>query len=293
MTFVCGLAFMLLVNVSAIKPVGRPAEASFQKIPEARNLLLPKTTNIPYWVTRTPENHFVGISRVCRSIEEARQGALDSGIAQILQAMGAKYTLKHISTQRGNETHGNHDLNEKLTYTAKWFLQSLQQTVTESSIQEARDGFVCFVLLYFPPDKIIRLRQLNVGPEIGARIVKENKHRALIEVREKNGVRVTLTDYQIELETQNRHADLVTLFAWKVPKGSLKRSKGILGQKISVRGDSQTFSIPKPSVSTNIENWILGSETRVKIFLNGYDELGRQIRVTVRNINAGKAEPSF
>jgi hypothetical protein len=49
------------------------------------------------WVTRIPENCFVGISLPSNSIQEARAGALDSAVSQFLQAMGAEYHLEYGS----------------------------------------------------------------------------------------------------------------------------------------------------------------------------------------------------
>jgi hypothetical protein len=281
MTFVCSLAFILLVNVSAIKPIYRAHESPTQTTGQPRNLKISGTTDIPKWVTHIPESHFMGISKVCRSIEEARQGALDSAIAQILQAMGAEYTLTHISTLTGDENHVHHDLNEKLTYSAKWFIRSVQRTIKKSSIQPVRGGYVCFVLLDFPPEKIKRFRQLTIGPKIGARVIKVSKDGVLIEIRENNDVQVTFTDYQIEMATKNRHADLITLFAWKVPKGSHRNIEGIFDQRISVKNNTQTFSILTPSNSTTIKNIILGAETRISILLRGYDEIGRKLSFPV------------
>jgi hypothetical protein len=287
MSFVCGLAFILLVNVSAIRPVARTQESPVERAWQARTLEISGTTVTPKWVTRIPENHFVGISKVCQSIEDARQRALGSAIGQILQAMGAEYTLNHTSILAGNENHAHHDLNEKLTYSAKWFMRSVQQTVIESNIQEVADGYVCFVLLNFPPAKIKKLRQLSIGPKVGAGVLKMTTDGIWIEVRENNGVQVTLTDYQIEMATENRHADLITLFAWKVPKHSVRNFERILDQNISVKNNSQTFLIRKPPTGATFKNLLLGAKTHLKILLHGYDEMGRQVLVTVKEVRDG------
>ena len=281
MSFVCGLAFALLINVSAIRPVDHTQESPVGREGRAWTLEISGTTGMPKWVTRIPENHFVGISKVCQSIEEARQGALDSAIGQILQAMGAEYTLNHKSILTGNENHAHHNLNEKLTYSAKWFIRSIQQTVIESNIQEVGDGYVCFVLLNFPPAKTKKLRQLSIGPKVGAGVLKMTTDGIWIEVRENNGVQVTLTDYQIEISTENRHADLITLFAWKVPKHSFRSFRRILDRKISIKNNSQTFLIRKPLSDAAFKNFILGTKTRVSIVLRGYDEIGRKMSFPV------------
>ena len=293
MSLAYGLAFILLVNISAIRPVDRAQEPLIQRTEQYKNLEASEAMGIPKWVTRIPERHFVGISKVCRSIEEARKGALDSAISQILQAMGAEYTLTHASSFTGDENHAHHDLNEKLIYSAKWFIRSVQETIKASAIQAVRDGYVCFVLLDFPPVKIKRFRQLTIGPKIGARVVKVTQRGVLIEVRENNDVRVTFTDYQIETSTENRNADLITLFAWKVPKGSHRNIEGILDQKISVKNNSQNFLIPKPAVGSTVKNLILGSETHLKILLHGYDEMGRKVSLSVKDFKDNTAGLDF
>jgi hypothetical protein len=62
MSFVCGLAFVLLVNVSAIRPAERSQGPFLQNVAQTQTLETSGTTGIPKWVTRIPENHFVGMS---------------------------------------------------------------------------------------------------------------------------------------------------------------------------------------------------------------------------------------
>jgi hypothetical protein len=41
------------------------------------------------------------------------------------------------------------------------------------------------------------------------------------------------------------------------------------------------FSIRYPATAPDIESFILGSETEMRIVLQGYDELGRQVTIPV------------
>jgi hypothetical protein len=56
-----------------------------------------RQVQLPGWVTRVPENCFAGISLPSNSIQEARAGALDSAVTQVLQTMGAKYDFEYRS----------------------------------------------------------------------------------------------------------------------------------------------------------------------------------------------------
>jgi len=281
MDFLVALALHVLISVSLIEPVTCDQRIPSPKATQMLEVTASKSVAIPEWVTRIPDECFVGISRPCQTIEEARQEALNSAVSQILQAIGADYSLHHTSSLTGNKKHSYHELNERLTYTAKWFLQSVQQNIKKSHIQQIPEGYLYFVLIDFPTASLEKLRQLTIGPKVGARLVKVSKEGMLIEVRENNRVSVTLTDYQMEVTTQNRHAGLITLFAWKVPKCSHRNFKGVLDRKISIRGSSETVFIPTFSPETGLKQIILGSESRVAIILRGYDETGRELSFPV------------
>lgn len=276
MDFMSGLVFHMLIGLSLIEPVTCDQMTPSPKATKMPAVTASESVAMPDWVTHIPEECFVGISRPCRAIEEARQEALNSAVTQILQAMGAEYSLHHTSTLTGNKKYSHHELKESLIYTSKWFLRSVQQNIKKSHVQQIPDGYLYFVLINFPAARLERLQQLTIGPKVGARLVKVAKPGMLIEVRENNHVEVTLTDYQIEITTQNRHAGLITLFAWKIPKCSQRNFKGVLDRKISISGGSQTFFIPTSSADTGFKQILLGSESRVAIILQGYDEIGRE-----------------
>lgn len=241
--------------------------------------------NIPEWAINIPRHCFVGISKPSPLIEEARQQATNSAVSQILQAMGAEYSLTHVSILTGTDTRSHHELNERLSYTARWFIRSLQQNIVKSDLFRIDNNYVYFVLVHFPPRKIERLRKLTNGPEASARIVENNSEKVLVEVTENNDVGVTLTDYQMKITRKNRHAGVITFFAWKVPEYSTWEYKSAIINSINLRGDSKTFNIPYPANDSHIRQMILGTEIQTKIMFNGYDEIGRKISVTVENLH--------
>jgi len=240
--------------------------------------------NIPEWVTHIPDGCFVGISRPCESIADAREQALDSAISHILQAMGAEYSLEHSSTIKGNLHHSDHELNENLAYTAKWFARSIQEEIQELKIQQIDNKYMCFVLVHFPSSKIERMRKLTIGPKVAAELARKEKDAVLINIRENNGVVVTLTDYEIEITTKNRLAGLITLFAWKVPESSIGSFNGVLGGKVCLKDSSAQISIPYPVSGTSLKDVFLGAEDRIRVTLHGYDEIGRPLTFAVSKL---------
>jgi hypothetical protein len=199
MDFLYGLAFHLLFKILFDNPAVHNTEPPQCQCVQTLKVEAPQRLNIPQWVTAVPENCFVGISKPCRSIEEARQHALNSAVTQILQAMGAEYSLSHKSKLSGNTNHSHHELKERLTYTARWFVRSVQQNIKKSDIQQINGKYVYFLLINFPSTKIERLRKLTIGPKVSARMIEKTSNKIVIEVRENNGVQVTFTDYQIEI----------------------------------------------------------------------------------------------
>jgi len=240
-----------------------------------------RPTGYPKWFVRIPDGCFVGISNHCQSIEAARQQALHSALSQILQAMGADYELNHESLLSGNLHHSHHELKELLSYSCQWFLRSVQQNILKSHIQDSPRGYTCYLLIHFPEDKIKELRRLSIGPKLGARIRKSGKEGIFIEVRENNGVVANVTGYQLKITTENRHAEMITLFAWKVPKKAYVEIDGVLDRKVIVKGNTEEFLIPMPATGATLKKLILGSETRIAINLMGYDEIGRELTLPV------------
>jgi hypothetical protein len=184
--FLYGLAFNLLLELIFDKPAfhGPPLQPPQPAV--TINLGLNAQVSIPEWVTNISRGCFVGISQPCESIAEARQQAVNSAISQILQAMGSEYSLKHQSTIGGNIHHSHHELRERLSYTSKWLVHSIQQEIRESSIQQIEEKYICFVLIHFPSSKITAMRKLTIGPKIGAKIVQKNDDHVVISAKETN-----------------------------------------------------------------------------------------------------------
>ncbi len=102
MELLYSFALNLLLNLLFDRPAVPYREPPLVNPVQALKVETPQRIDMPEWVTHTPEDGFVGISRPCKSIDEARQQAIESALCQILQAMGAEYELKHESILSGN-----------------------------------------------------------------------------------------------------------------------------------------------------------------------------------------------
>jgi hypothetical protein len=214
---------------------------------------VPEQTRLPQWINEVPEGCFVGISKPYESIRGARELALESVISQILQAMGAEYSFSHESTLSDTEHRSEYRLSERLTYTARWFVQEVQQNVKRSHKRQVKDKNVCFVMVEFTQTRIDRLRKLTIGPKVGARIVEETDDQVTIQGTENNEVSVTLTDYVLDMTTKNRCAPIITMFAWKVPEAIHQRHDGVFQPKITIKGSSEKVKSlsPPPKQTSN------------------------------------------
>lgn len=237
--------------------------------------------DIPAWATHIPEQSFVGISQPCSSIEEARQQSLDSAIGQILQAMGAEYHLFHESMLTGDLNQSRHELKEKLSYTARWLLNSVQQNIKQYAFRNTGDGQVCFVLVRMTSGDLERLKRLSIGAKVSARLIGISGGQASIEVSETNGIDVTITDYQMTAAIRNNHARLITLFFWKVPETATTSYEGGLPDRLSLNKSSGHTIIPLSNMGGSLKSFLMGSREDISITLTGHDEIGRSVAASV------------
>lgn len=281
MDLLYGLAFNLLLKLFLDRPAVHQPGPPPAPIIQTLKVEVPQSLRIPQWVTHTPEHGFVGISGFCQTIEEARQQAIHSAIAQIVQTMGAEYSLDHESRLEGNARYARHELKERLVYAAQWFVRAVNENVKETDIQDVKGKYLCFLLVRFPPDRIDRLRRLTIGPCAGARIVQLTDEHALVEVWENNGVEISLADFEMELTKRNQHAYIITMFLWKIPDEDIRKIRGVLNEKIVIKNGKASFSIPCPPPEQNIKSLLYGSERQLRIVLYGYDEIGRPLSIPV------------
>ena len=243
---------------------------------EAQTVQSTNKPDIPLWVTHIPNDCFVGISEPCNTIEKARIKGIESAIAQILQFMGAEYTLNHESQLTPPY------LNESLTYRAKWFVAFVQKNIKKMVLEKGRQGYVCYVLVKLAPDQLEKLKRLSIGPKVSAVIFGKTEGQIKIKASEAFGVTAVITDYHIKMITKNRHAKLISLFAWNVPESATSDISGVFHKPVTLNGNTLTFSIPNPNQDQGLNSIILGAKFETTITLHGYDEAGRKIDVGVK-----------
>lgn len=238
---------------------------------------------VPSYVLKVPEGHFAGISGPCRDPGEARISSMNDVLRQILRAMGATASLVFEEDLRAEGDRVRRSVRDNLQIQASWFVSEMEQrTVRSDYVLDKKGMWTCFTLVHFPSSKLDELRRLTIGPKLTARMVKRDSESVLIRVIESAGAGATLTGYGIDLMTKNRHAEIITLFAWKVTETSRKTHEGTLRNPVYVKGTSETLHIPKPAYSENaFKGLLLGTEIQLRIALCGYDELGRPISVPV------------
>jgi len=278
----CCIILTIIINISPclVDATERAALSSIkgQSIPIAET----EPLQIPSWAIHIPEHSYVGISSPCSSIEEARQQALGSAIGQILQSMGAEYHLSHKSVLSGDLHNSKYELNERLSYTADWLLNSVQHNTKQYAFHHTGNSRVCFVLVRMMPHELEKLKRLTIGAKISARLIDINGAQVSIEVNESNGVGVTITEYRLTAAVRHHHARFITLFLWKVPETDNISFEGALSHKLSLSNSSDHTTIPFFNGKNRLKSIFMGSKNDISITLIGYDELGRSVSASVK-----------
>ena len=101
-----------------------------------------------------------------------------------------------------------------------------------------------------------------------------------IEVTEVNGVWVILTSADIKVRQHNRFSKPISLFLWKVPS-STEHRLSISLDPVRLCGDWTNIQIPMDTISKSIIDYLLGADFETIVTLNGYDEIGRTVRVKI------------
>jgi len=245
--------------------------------PPIKAEVLAEPIDMPEWATDTPRNCFVGISRPCRLMAEAREQAYDSALSQILQAMGAQYTLRHVALLSGDSMHPHHSINEQLTYNARWFLRSIQENIRRVMIRQAQQGsYVCFILIHLLPEKMERLRRLSIGPRLTARVVKKQRDRVVLEVSESNGVSVTISSVKATTRVRLRYADVINYYVCRAQKEKVER------HVVHIRPFSLCNSSKITYLTLTSLNPGLFYSKKTVLELKGTDEIGRPTTVSIR-----------
>jgi len=217
-----------------------------------------------------PEDHVLGISPPCATIHDARNAAMQDAAAQIIRNIGTYYSLQFESRITGTADSATTVIYERFHYDAHAFIRDLEQNTVRSSYEKSAAGYVYQVLIFYPPEKIERMRKLSLGPQLSARILVRTRDRLVIEITESRGVQATI-DQAIISTTEDLHfANFINYYITKAQKHfSAKTQKRINPLTINKSAGTVTLRLPQNSNPLYSQN--------ITIELIGKDETGKQV----------------
>lgn len=222
-------------------------------------------------------DHFEGVSPPCSSVAAAREKSVHNVVRQILRDMGATYSLSFDSqtTMQGRVVWRR--ASERFSYAADGFVQEVESAIVSSSCSRTPDGYVCRVLVHFPPSKIEEMRRLSRGAHVVGRFVSSG-----VELREVNGVRVVFSEYELAVTTVNKRAGFISYYLVKVDPGGTVVVRCALPEPVVVESSAKRVCIDMDT-PFNWKSVLLGSTRTIAITFIGRDEVNRPVRVTVRS----------
>lgn len=207
---------------------------------------------LPDYVLRVPQDHFVGISAPSKNIREARMSSINNAMEQIIRAMGATYSLNYKDRTYGNVVAIKREIEDDLEILAGWFVKAVEQNIVKSDFVTNENNFyIFFTLIRFPDEKIEEMRKLTIGPKVMARIVETDGNVARIEMAEINGVPVTIYEYEINAETFYKRADFVSYYIYKVPKSKTINYCQTLEMPLILNSSCSVIEVSIPSSRTD------------------------------------------
>jgi hypothetical protein len=227
-----------------------------------------------------PKDHFLGISEPCRNLHGARKQAIHDIASQVLRSIGASYSLESSSSVTGSDKQVVYNLSEKFQYSASGFIHEIERRVVDEKFEKTAAGIVYRMLVHFTPAEIETMRRLSLGAKVHAVWLADN----LVEIRELNGVPVTLSEYTIQLDSRNAHAGFLSYYVVKVPAGDSTVYRHAFQTPLNLRsGVVKRVRLKMPDQNkTGFQELVLGTRKSMKVTLNGTDSVGRSIQAVVR-----------
>ena len=122
-----------------------------------------------------------------------------------------------------------------------------------------------------------------MGAKLTAQITERSGDHVSVEVRELNGVRVTLTDFRMTVSAVHRNAGLITLFFWKVPESEVLTHEGALPRRLLLKNSTDKAVIGIHGDRIGLRTVLMGTQRDFSIEISGYDEVGRPVSVPIRS----------
>lgn len=224
-----------------------------------------------------PEGHFLGISRPCASVADAREKALYDVASQILRTIGASYSVSFTSWATGTTEKVRRTIDERFHYSASGFLAEIETRIVSQSFERGSRGVVYRMLVHFPKPLISRMRRLSRGSKVSATRLGDGAY----ELREVNGVACVLTEAAYIVSERNRHANILNYYVMKVSNGMTRKYTKPLREPVILRNNVvKRINLMVPQ-KNSIGDLVLGTRRSIQITLMGTDEVGRPVRVNV------------
>ena len=238
---------------------------------------------VPFFVTSVPSGHFAGISAPMLSLVEARRGAVDDVVRQVLGAIGGQYDHQYVDMVSGS-VHGRRPrrtVNDRLSGIAHGVVLGVEQNIVKSSwYRDASNRWVYFVLVWYPDRLIDEMRRLSKGAKVVASVISDNGCSVRFKVTEVNHVSVVFSAADVTIKRRNCFAKAISFFVWKVPSVST-RNVSIAFDSVRVSGCSREVLLAFNRCEKGFYDYLLGAKFERVAVLKGHDELGRAVSVRV------------
>ena len=238
---------------------------------------------VPLFVTSVPSGHFVGVSAPMPSLAEARRGAVDDVVRQVLGAIGAQYDHQYVDMVSGS-VRGNgpeRKVNDRLSGVAHGVVLGVEQNIVKSSwCRDASNKWIYFVLVRYPDRVVAEMRRLSKGAKIVASVISDNGCNVRLKVTEVNNVSVVLSSADVTINRRNRFAETISFFVWKVRSGST-RNVSLAFDPVRVCACSREVLLAFDGCEKEFDDYLLGARFERVAVLKGHDERGRAVSVRV------------
>ena len=238
---------------------------------------------VPLFVTSVPSGHFAGVSAPMPSLTEARRGAVDDVVRQVLGAIGVQYDHQYVDMVSGSVRGRGPErkVNDRLTGIAHGVVLGVEQNIVKSSwCRDASNKWIYFVLVRYPDRLIAEMRRLSKGAKVVASVISDNGCSVRLKVTEVNNVSVVLSSANVTVSKRNRFSKAISFFVWKVPSGST-RNVSVALDPVRVCACSREVLLAFDDCEKHIRDYLLGVKLERLAVLKGHDELGRAVSVRV------------
>jgi len=236
---------------------------------------------VPGFVTLVPAEHFSGVSEPSNSLAKARKSAIDNVIRQILGSIGTQYDHNYFNKISGNVRNIQRVIHDKLSGTAHGIVLDVERNIVRSSCLKDHSGkFVCFVLVYYPEQKIQEMRRLSKGAKVIASTICLHDGYVRLKIYEINGVAVTMSSADIKVLKRNRFAKVITLFLFRVPQNT-EQNYSVYFDPVKICGNSKQAELLLEKSRKKFADYLLGAKFEKIALLKGHDEIGRPISLGI------------